>query len=92
MDGRRVVVGLGSVVIGTTDVVFATGLLQIAGGAALLLGIVVCAWGVIADPPDDDIVEESIPAELPGRLCDHCGKMTSLDSSVCQHCGASLLE
>lgn len=63
----------------------------VAGGLGLLVG-----GGrtgrpglLFQNPPDGT---ESVPPELPGRICDRCGKMTSLDQSTCQHCGVSLTE
>ncbi len=32
-----------------------------------------------------------MPPPLPGRLCEACGQMTSLDQDTCQHCGARLV-
>ena len=85
------IVGLGSVFLGVTDFALGSGLVQTAGLVLLLLGIGIFLWGVFGDPPEDPQLE-SMPDPLPGRLCDHCGKMTSLESSNCEHCGASLID
>lgn len=73
--------------VGVADLVVFRGLTQIIGVVAVLVGAGTIVWGLFADPPEDP-VRESMPASLPGRLCDHCGKMTALDSSTSQHCGA----
>jgi len=90
MDGRILVVGISSMFIGVVDAAFSRGALYYLGIACILLGLVVCVRGVFHDPLDVDY-DTPMPPELPGRLCDRCGKMTSLDQSTCQHCGASLV-
>jgi len=90
MDGQYFVIGIGSILLGVTDASFAQGMLYYLGIALIVLGIAVCVKGVFTDSEDIDY-DAPMPPELPGRLCDHCGKMTSLDSSTCQHCGASLI-
>jgi hypothetical protein len=90
MDARYLIIGVGSVVVGMVDVALWQGVNQILGWLLLVVGIVVCVKGFLTDP--EDPMQESIPDPLPGRLCDHCGKMTSLDSSTCEHCGSSLID
>ena len=89
MNVRQLIIGFGLVMVGVADIVAFRGLTQVVGDVAVLVGAGTIVWGLFADPPEDPI-RESMPASLPGRLCDHCGKMTSLDSSTCQNCGALL--
>jgi hypothetical protein len=91
MNVRHFVVGFGAVCVGLADAIVYTGINRTVGQVAILVGAVIIVWGFFADPDDSPELEPMV-APLPGRLCNQCGKMTSLDSSTCKHCGASLLE
>jgi hypothetical protein len=91
MDLRYLLIGLGSIIVGVVDAAVFAGLNRYLGWALIVAGIAVCAKGVLHDPDDIDY-DAPMPDLPPGRLCDRCGKMTSLDSSTCSHCGASLTD
>jgi hypothetical protein len=91
MDVRYVALGAGAVFAGSVAVAVYQGLGEILGALLIVVGIANCVKGILQEP-DGDEESEPMPDPLPGRLCDNCGRMTSLDSSTCQYCGASLVK